>query len=143
MYSISSYIKKFFIEKTNDTKIQFIRYVFVGGTAFVFDAASLWALSFLMHYLIAAAAAFIIGLLINFFLSRLFVFTGNNVNAVIEFVVYAVIGELGLGITELLMYIFTEKAGFYFMFSKIVTAIIVLIWNFGARKIILYRGKGR
>lgn len=138
---MEKYIKRLFVDKTNDTKIQFFRYVFVGGAAFVLDAAVLWLLSFFMHYLIAAAAAFVVGLSCNYFLSKLFVFTDKDINAAVEYAVYAAIGIIGLGITEILMYIFTEKAGFYFMISKIITAAIVLVWNFGARKIILYGRK--
>lgn len=141
MYRITYYFKKIFVEETNDTMIQFIRYVFVGGTAFVADAAALWLLSLVMHYLIAAGTAFVVGLLVNYALSKLFVFIDNSIKATVEFVVYAVIGIIGLGITELLMYLFTEKAGIYFMLSKIITAVIVLVWNFGARKVILYGRK--
>ena len=37
------------------------------------------------------------------------------------------------------MYVLTEIAGIYFMLSKVVAAAIVLIWNFVARKLVLYR----
>ena len=121
------------------TIIQFIRYIFVGGAAFVADAAALWILEKAMHYLLATALAFVIGLVVNFTLSKKFVFTDAQHNKAKEFTVYALIGVAGLGITELLMYIFTDKLGIYFMLSKIVTAAMVLIWNFTARKIILYR----
>ena len=133
-------LKQIFTEDSDNTVIQFIRYIFVGGAAFVADALSLWLISLFSHYLVAAAAAFIIGLIVNFTLSKLFVFTDNKHNKVAEFITYGLIGLVGLGLTELLMYLFTEKAGLYFMLSKIITAGIVLVWNFAARKIILYRG---
>jgi hypothetical protein len=37
------------------------------------------------------------------------------------------------------MYVLTDIAGFYFMFSKAMSAAVVLIWNFTARKMLLYR----
>ena len=134
-------LRMLFAAESNNTVIQFIRYIFVGGAAFVADAGSLWLVSLFAHYLVAAAAAFIIGLIVNFALSKLFVFTDNTHSKAAEFITYGLIGVVGLGLTELLMYLFTEKLGLYFMLSKIITAVIVLVWNFAARKIILYRGE--
>lgn len=121
------------------TIIQFIKYIFVGGAAFVADALTLWLLGSIIHYLAAAAVAFAVGLVVNFVISKRFVFTDNTHNKAAEFIVYAVIGIVGLGLTELIMYLLTDMAGIHFMLSKVVTAAIVLVWNFSARKIILYR----
>ena len=137
-------IKKLFKEKTTNSFIQFFRYVFVGGFAFVVDAAVLWLCEKFTHYMIAAAIAFIAGLAANYFLSIFFVFSESEQvkNKAKEFIVYAVIGVIGLGLTEVIMYILTDLCHFYFMLSKIVAAVIVLIWNFVARKKILYSKQG-
>ena len=58
-----------------------------------------------------------------------------------EFSVFAVIAVFGLILTEFLMWLFTEKLGWYYMISKAVAAIIVLFWNFFMKKILLYRKK--
>lgn len=120
---------------------QLVRYAFVGGAAFIADAGSLWLIydKLNIHYLIAAVAAFIIGLAVNYILSKLFVFRQKKKNKIAEFLVYCIIGVIGLGLTELLLYLFTELAGFHVLISKAVSALIVLIWNFAARKVILYR----
>lgn len=132
-------IKGLFTEPTTDTLVQFFRYVFVGGVAFLADAGTLWICEKAVHYLIAAALAFLVGLAVNFVLSKILVFTENKHNSIFEFIVYGVIGIIGLGLTELLMYLFTDRLGLYFMVSKIIAAVIVLVWNFAARKIILYK----
>ena len=121
------------------TLIQFLRYSLVGGAAFIVDAGTLWCLERFVHYLAAAAIAFVAGLIVNYILSKLFVFTDKVGSPTAEFITYAVIGVIGLGFTELLMYFFTDMLGIYFLLSKIITAALVLIWNFAARKIILYR----
>jgi len=92
-----------------------------------------------MHYLTAAAVAFIFGLVFNYILSKKFVFTKAAANAKAEFPTFAVIGVIGLAFTELLMYLFTGVLGFYVLVSKAIAAVIVLFWNFSARKLILYR----
>lgn len=129
------------MKKYKEILFQFLRYAIVGGIAFVVDAGSLWIMGRFINYLIAAAIAFILGLIANFVLSKLFVFTDQKKNKVVEFISYGIIGVIGLGITELLMYLFTDKLGLYFILSKIITAAIVLVWNYAARKILLYREK--
>lgn len=129
------------MKKYKEILFQFLRYAIVGGIAFVVDAGSLWIMGRFINYLIAAAIAFILGLIANFVLSKLFVFTDQKKNKVVEFISYGIIGVIGLGITELLMWLLTDKLGLYFIISKIITAVIVLIWNYAARKILLYREK--
>ena len=57
---------------------------------------------------------------------------------VAEFLIFLIIGLIGLGLTLLFMWLFVDVAGIYPLISKLVTTAIVLLWNFGARKIILY-----
>ncbi len=130
-----------FREKTTNTFIQFFRYIFVGGFAFLIDAFTLWLFEKWTNYMIAAAIAFVVGLVANYLLSTCFVFSESEQvkSRAGEFIAYAVIGIIGLGLTELLMYIFTDVCGLYFMISKVIAAIIVLVWNFAARKIFLYK----
>lgn len=129
-----------FREKTTNSFIQFFRYVFVGGFAFLVDAFMLWLCEKWMNYMIAAAIAFIIGLAANYVLSIWFVFSESEkiTNKLKEFTAYAVIGIIGLLLTEVIMYILTDLCHLYFLLSKIVAAALVLVWNFVARKKILY-----
>lgn len=141
-YILGLNFKELFVKPTDNIYIQFFRYVFVGGFAFVIDAGSLFVIEKCgVHYLAATALAFIVGLMTNYILSKIIVFTKEttNSNTGLEFVTYGVIGVAGLFITEGLMYLFTAVLDIYFMISKMVAAVIVLIWNFAARKIILYR----
>ncbi len=134
-------LKLLFKEKTTNSFIQFFRYIFVGGFAFLADAFMLWLCEKLMNYMIAAAIAFIVGLAVNYMLSTWFVFSESEQvkSKAKEFAAYAVIGVIGLGLTEAIMYLLTDVCGFYFMLSKVIAAALVLIWNFVARKIIIYK----
>ena len=134
--------KNLFITKSNNTFIQFFRYIFVGGVAFLADGGSLFLITTIgVNYLISVIFAFVIGLAVNYGLSKLLVFENSSVNGKIEFLVYGIIGVIGLGFTEIIMYVLTEIACLYFMVSKVIATIIVLVWNFVARKITLYRKK--
>lgn len=133
----NNWLYKLFIEKTEDVKIQFFRYLFVGGFAAVINIGSLYILKEFMHinYLIANVVGFIFGLITNYILSKLLVFAKEEpVNRTFEFIVYAVIGVLGLGLDTLFIWVFTEKFAIYYMLSKIISTGLVFIWNFAARK---------
>lgn len=135
-------LKTLFTEPTTNPLIQFFRYVFVGGCSFLVDAGVLWLFTLAgMHYLLAACFGFVAGLLLNFVLSRALVFRAQKarVGRVLEFAGYALIGLIGLGLTEALLYFFTEIVLFHYMISKVIAAAVVLFWNFFARKLLLYR----
>ena len=136
-------LKRIFYTPTNNALLQFFRYGFVGALATVADWGVLYALTewLKIHYLVSGVVAFIVGLTVNFILSKKFVFSAekNKHLSSIEFAVYAIIGVIGLLMTETIMYILTDKLKFYFMIPKIIATAVVFIWNFVARKIVLYR----
>lgn len=132
---------RIFREKTDNTLFQLIRYTFVGGFAFIVDFGTLFLLTeyLNLHYLVSAAIAFILGLVTNYFLSIGWVFTRHTVSDKrIEFIVFALIGLVGLGLNELFLWLFTDLAGMYYLISKILTAVLVYLWNFFVRKLILF-----
>ncbi len=140
MYKYLS-LEKLLKNETNNTFIQLFRYTFVGGFAFIVDFSLLFILTELMgiHYLISAAIALTAGLIINYFLSILWVFDKRKmVNKSVEFTLFAVIGIVGLGLNELFIWVFTEFAGLYYLLSKIISTAIVYLWNFFARKFTLF-----
>lgn len=135
-------LRGLFVAPSDNLILQMFRYVFVGGTAFVADAGSLWGLTFFgTNAYLAAAVAFVLGLAVNFWLSKALVFTKEDAHMapVTEFIFYAVIGIIGLVLTEGLLFIGLEWLGMHVMAAKVVAAALVLVWNFAARKFLLYR----
>ena len=134
-------IDKFFKDKTDNTLIQLFRYTFVGGIAFLFDFSTLYLLTefFQVYYLLSAAIAFLLGLTINYILSIFWVFKTRVIKSKwLEFGIFALIGIIGLGLNELIIWTFTEHVEFHYMASKIVSTVIIYLWNFFTRKYILY-----
>lgn len=58
-----------------------------------------------------------------------------------EFAVFAVIGFAGVALNELLMVFLVGSLHGQEMISKMIAATVVLMWNFGARKLTLFREK--
>ena len=140
--AIKNLSQKLLKDQTDKTKIQMFRYLFVGGAAFIVDFLSLFVLTdfFGIYYLISAAIAFILGLVANYLLSISWVFNKRKLNKRhIEFGVFALIGIVGLGLNEVFIWFFTQDLQIYYLISKILAAVIILFWNFFARKFILFR----
>ena len=137
-----STVKKIFQNKTNNTLIQLFRYVFVGGFAFAADFTALFLLTEYLHihYLVSATASFILGILINYYLSVAWVFEKHSTDSKkIEFVVFALVGIIGLLLNIFFIWYFTEIVNYHYLFSKIISTTLVFAWNFGVRKHFLFR----
>lgn len=127
------------MESTEDTKLQFFRYFFVGGFCSIINIGLLYGCTELLHlhYLISNSIGFIGGVFSNYLLSKIWIFhTKKSINKIIEFIIYAMIGMVGLGIDTCFMWLFTSVCKTYYMFSKILSTAIVFIWNFTGRKIL-------
>jgi putative flippase GtrA len=132
--------------KNPSTKIwvQIIRYFVSGGVAFAVDTGLLYALTEWggLHYLVSTTISFLTGLVITYLFSILWVFDNRNLkNKYAEFSVFLIIGAVGLLLTNGFMWLFTDKLGLYYILSKIITTVLVFIWNFAAKKSLLFRNK--
>ena len=130
-----------FRDNTDKTRIQVFRYILVGGAAFLVDCISLFILTqyFGIFYLISAALAFILGLAVNYLLSVRWVFNNRKLEKrSFEFGIFAIIGIVGLALNEFFIWFFTQDIQIFYLYSKILAAVIILFWNFFARKFILF-----
>lgn len=134
-------IDKLFRNPTDNIFIQMFRYVFVGGTAFIVDFFFLYFFSDIcgIYYLISAVLSFIISVLVNYIMSTKWVFNQDNIeNKVLEFNLFILISTIGLVFTEILLWLFTDVFGLYYLISKVIAAVIVMFWNFIARRVMFY-----
>jgi len=141
MNKVSCNTQIIFKKKTDNIFLQLFRYTFVGGIAFLFDISILYLLTeiFKFQYLFAAGISFVIGLIVNYFLSIKWVFSDRKIeNKWLEFVLFGVIGFIGLCLNELFMWILTDIFLLYYLSSKIATTAIIFFCNFYARKIIVF-----
>ena len=159
--------KDLFVTPTNNGFTQFFRFVFVGGIATVVDlltatlsyevfglqAAQLHLLGFDIGALVANAFGFVVGLTVNYLLSVIFVFRYQNINRVKEFLSFAVIGIIGLGIKLVTVAVLERFAldlnqkvlGLIPMVTVVaaIGTIVAFVWNFVARKFGLYSKKNQ
>ncbi len=138
---INNFAKKHNIDlNKNKLLIQIFKFVIVGGTATILD----WILYYILYNylkinpLIANIISFSISTVYNYWASIKWVFEVNKDKSskklFIEFVLFSVIG---LGLTELLLWIGIDLLSMNAMLIKIIATVIVMIFNFITRKIFL------
>ncbi len=130
-----------FIKKNKELVVQALKYFIASFVALGFDAGGLYILTewINLYYLIAAVISFTIGLVVIYFISIFWVFPRNcDVNRAKEFLIFCIIGVMGLGVNIAVLWLFTSVFGFYYMISKGFAAIIGFMWNFILRKFILF-----
>lgn len=129
--------KKLLLNPTKNGFVQLIRYGMVVAIAFPIDFGLLYIFTdkFHMYYVLSATLAFIISMIVNFILSIFWVFKLRTKRALWkEAVVFSVIGFIGLGLTDLIVWLATDFGGFHYMVSKLIAVSVVFFWSFGARR---------
>lgn len=147
--------------------LEVLRFLIVGGIATIVDYAVAYAF---LHWiitpklvgktwaiLVSTAMGFVVGLIVNWVLSITFVFkqVKNKEESASgkSFIIFAVIGVIGLAITEAGMLLgdkilpsfelfstvkFLDEE-WKWWFSKVVMTCIVLVWNYLGRKILIFK----
>ena len=90
---------------------QVLKFGVVGGTAFLIDYSIMIALTefFGINYLISSGISFVVSVIYNYILSVHWVFdVDKNGNKKKEFVVFILLSVIGLGLNQLLMWIFVS-----------------------------------
>ncbi len=126
---------------------QFARYFVTGGLASIadFGVFAVVLYHFEVHYLMSNLIGLMAGNVVNYVLSIGWVFRSQKRkmenNRILEIFVFVLISLVGLALNETLMYLGVGVLGVQEMISKIFAAAIVLMWNFIARKLILFHSK--
>lgn len=133
---------RLFNGKSNNGFVQLIRYGFVSVVALAVDFGGMVLLVELLsvHYLVGATMSFTAGLIVNYVLSRLWVFDESRYNSkTSEFVAFSLIGIAGLLINNGIIWLSVEQIGIHYAISKMIATGVVFFWNFGLRKIIVFK----
>ncbi len=121
---------------------EFFRYFVVGGVAAVADIGTLYLLHerLNVHYVPANVISFTVGLTVNYMLCVAWVFRHRTVdNRAAEFLIFGGVGIVGMGVNTAVLWACTEFMAIPVMASKLVATFVVFLWNFGGRKVILFR----
>lgn len=122
---------------------QFIKYTLYGSGAAVVDLAILWLVweFFGAHYLIATVLAFIAATLVNYTVFRRFIFNGMQKGFNEGYAYFLAFAAIGMFLTAGGMMLFIEVFELGVFTSRVLTAIVVGIWNFSMNYFLTFRMK--
>jgi putative flippase GtrA len=124
----------------NETMVKFIKYAIVGGSTLALDLGLLYIfVEFLkIHYIISATLSLGTATLTNYYLNKAWSFS-SSAKLLGSLSKYLVLFAFNYAVTMLLMYVFVEFFGFHYLTIKIITVLIIVLWNFYAYKRFIYK----
>lgn len=117
------------------------KYVLAGSLAFACDIGVLYVCTelFGVHYLVSNIFGYAAGLGVSWYLNVKWVFTYRRYQRVaLEFTIFNIIIVIGLGLSEGLMYLLAGMLGLYYLYAKILASAVVFLFNYTAKKFILF-----
>jgi putative flippase GtrA len=122
--------KRILWDKSERTWVQFVRYAFVASIGLSVDFGGLVWLKEVVHL------HYVLAMMVNYGLSIWWVFSKSRFSRQQEFLMFAGIGLVGLGLNDAMLWALTSGLGVYYVWSKAITTVGVFFWNFFARKAI-------
>lgn len=118
--------------------VQLFRFGIVGVIATFIDFLILYLFKEYCGFsvLLASFLAYVVSSVINYLLSTRWVFKSNTLSEHNKIIIFIIISLIGVILNELIMY-FGELVSIYYMITKVISTIVLLVFNFISRKIFL------
>ena len=156
-----------FYQKNKGIILEILRFLLVGGLATIIDFAVFELCMYVLfstleetlNLVLSTTCGFVVGLIFNYIFSIIFVFEGakedKKTQTIKAFLLFTLIGVIGLGIkigiqtggNALMNVIFPSADGFWSWFIDTfiygVATLIVLVWNYVGRKLLIFKGESK
>lgn len=121
----------------------FVKYTLVATLGLVCDMSMLYAFVEYAHLpvLTATALAYIAATFIAFFLHKNLTFHDHDKGVAKQITSFFVISGMNFVLTIILMYVFVDLLAVWYMFSKFITATILLFFSYAMNRLWTFRGK--
>jgi putative flippase GtrA len=112
--------------------LKFIKFCVVGFSGMGIDFGITWLLKekARINKYVANSTGFVLAATSNYIWNRVWTFQSENSQIVFEYLSFIIISVVGLGINNLVVFLFSDKLKFNFYFSKLIAIGVVTIWNF-------------
>ena len=124
-------------EETEHLLVQIFNFGIVGVVATVIDFLFLYLFRDMCHFplILSNTLSFCISVMYNYWASMTFVFdVDQNKSKKRNFVIFIIFSVVGLILNDIIVWFVSEKLSIYYLISKIVATVFVMIFNFVTRK---------
>lgn len=120
---------------------ELFRFAFSGGASFVVEFIVLTLLVELLHapVLVATGIAFLVSVVVNYWLCVKWVFTGAKDGGAGVKATFLLTSGMGFALNELFMWLLNIVLGIHYMIAKIISTLLVMIWNYFTKRMVLKR----
>lgn len=135
---------KLFLHKTSNARVQFFRYFFSGGSAFLVYFALLFVLTefFYIYHLWSLVIAYVFSIAVNFLISKYFVFSGEelkgNGKSSKQFMKFFGVALIGLCLQYLIVS-FLSGSGMQYLFANVIASATVYVVSFSLNRWFTFR----
>lgn len=126
--------------KTENLFIQIFKFGIVGVVATIIDFLFLYIFKEFLHLnvVVSNTLSFCISVIYNYIASVKWVFDVNHdKDPKKNFILFMIFSVIGLLINDLIVWVCTLKIQIYYLLSKVIATIIVMVFNFITRKLFL------
>lgn len=120
---------------------QIVKFIFVGGTAFVIDYLVMIFLTevFNINYLVSSVISFCVSVIYNYVMSTVWVFEVDKEKSKTQtFAMFIILSVIGLIINTIVMWLLVDGTNLMpYTIAKIIATAVVMVYNFISRKIFL------
>ncbi|NDV46481.1 GtrA family protein [Paludibacter sp. 221] len=113
--------------------LKFLKFCVVGFSGMIVDFGVTWILKEKMklNRYIANSCGFVLAASSNYMLNRIWTFESRNPEIATEYLSFFIISLIGLGLNNLILWLFSDKLKLNFYLSKVLATGVVTLWNFG------------
>jgi putative flippase GtrA len=143
MNKLKEFIRMLFNSGPSEDKfIQIARFIISGGSTASLDFILYWFIVQVIewHYILAVTISFVVASTVNYYLSIIWVFFNGKFKSLMsEYLVFLFFTALGLLLNYIILYAGIELLNINNLYARILSIIIVTIFNFLTKKFIVFK----
>ncbi|KAA5545011.1 GtrA family protein [Adhaeribacter rhizoryzae] len=122
--------------------VQIVRFLIVGVVSAIFDLLLFVLLNdyYKVNYLLAGFISTLFAILLNYYISKKWVFSSGKYSSRVEFIAFMVFSGIGVVLNSILIWLFVEHLLLEPTLSKGLAIGIVAVFNFITKKMFVFKG---